>query len=190
MQTRVVERHNGTRSPTASAQGVEDLGLFTSAALVPVDALALRSGLQRLPSAWGLAHPAGRARVLPPGEMGNSRGRHATRLHLKNVCMARGVRHERGTPAALSAPHAGWREPSMWSKYPHALRYEQSQAYRGHVDPIRIAITVTAPFLAACRGGVHGHEEASKRHASLQAIGPVTARRNAALPLDVTRDTV
>jgi hypothetical protein len=37
---------------------------------------------------------------------------------------------------------------------------------------------------------VHGHEKASKRLASLQAMSPATARRYAALPPDFTRDKV
>jgi hypothetical protein len=41
--------------------------------------------------------------------------------------------------------------------------------------------------LPKVEGGVHGHEEASKRRASVQAISPVTERRYAAPPLDLTR---
>jgi hypothetical protein len=36
--------------------------------------------------------------------------------------------------------------------------------------------------------GVHGHEKASKRLASVQAISPTTDRRDAAPPPDFTRD--
>jgi len=39
-------------------------------------------------------------------------------------------------------------------------------------------------------GGVHGHEEVSKRYASLPALSRATVRRYAASPLDVTRDNV
>ena len=39
-------------------------------------------------------------------------------------------------------------------------------------------------------GGGHGHEEVSKRYASLQALSLTTGRRDAASPLAVTRDNV
>jgi hypothetical protein len=39
-------------------------------------------------------------------------------------------------------------------------------------------------------GGVHEHEKASKRRASVQAMRPAAERRDAAPPPDVTRDKV
>ena len=37
--------------------------------------------------------------------------------------------------------------------------------------------------------GIRGHAKASKRHASVQAMRPVTTRRDAVPPPEVTRDT-
>jgi hypothetical protein len=39
-------------------------------------------------------------------------------------------------------------------------------------------------------GGVNGHEEVSKRFASLQALSRATVRRDAASPLDLMRSNV
>ncbi len=44
--------------------------------------------------------------------------------------------------------------------------------------------------LSKVEGGGHGHEKASQRRASLQAMSPATVRRYAAPPLDLTRDKV
>jgi hypothetical protein len=44
--------------------------------------------------------------------------------------------------------------------------------------------------LSNVEGGVHGHEKALKRLASLQVMSPATARGHAASPPDVTRDKV
>ena len=44
--------------------------------------------------------------------------------------------------------------------------------------------------LSKVEGEVHGHEKASKRLASLQAMRPVMARRDAAPAPDITRDKV
>ena len=46
---------------------------------------------------------------------------------------------------------------------------------------------IIAPKLQDPQDGVHGHEKASKRLASLQAMSPATGRRYTTPPPDFTR---
>jgi hypothetical protein len=116
---------------------------------------------------------------------------------------------ERAQGSAVTIPRRSWgrrghgehrarRSPRSRGRIRHRTRssaWAQARCQSGVPAPAAAAPSRWPSFsfrsisrsVETVAGGVHGHEEVSKRFASLQALSRAMVRRDAASPLDLTR---